>query len=377
MSNNTKVVKQITDFAQKTIRERDHSDFQEFHLENLTIDEGMKIDDIPLDEKSVRTILSTLNLKPKFLDFKSTLSEQDWTLVGRKIKEARGDAIFYGNVVKEGIGNDNRIITDILPRNDKKTKTDDLTRSNHIIGKITEALSTTERDYNLSGMHFSGKNNMFSIDLIDTNTKFVPFKEEEWKSGSSFNFNSLQFMSNPFLERLACSNGMMVREKGSLDTNIHYGKFNNDNIAQVILNSINDPGNIESIIGPQIERLNNVNLSIAELIKWRKNLIRMSEDFDPIVDKYIPVDPLFKSYRVDINEMPEQWKRTADSGMNAYNFMNLLTWIASHLKETNIDPSDAANMKIMAGDYMFKSQFDMENMAEKIAVSYPVIPEML
>ena len=374
--SNTAIVEQITDFAQKVSKERNHSDFQELHLDNLTIEEGMKIDGIPLDETSVKMILSTLNLKPKFLDFKSTLSEQDWVLIGRKIKEARGDASFYGNVINDGVG-DGKIITDLIPRNEKKDKADDLTRSNHIIGKITEALSSTEREFDLAGLGFSKKNNVFSIDLVDPSSTFVPFKSEEWKTGTSFNFNSLQFMNNPFLERLACSNGMMIKEKGSLNTNIHYGKFNNDKIAQTILNSINDPGNVDHIVGPQIERLNKINLSIAELLQWRNNLNKMGEEFDGLTQKYMPTDPLFKSYGVDINEMPDQWKRTADSGMNAYNFLNLLTWMASHIKETNIDTSDAANLKILAGDYMFKSQFDMENMAEKIKVEYPVIPEML
>ena len=373
--SNTKIITEITEFAQKVQTERNHSDFQELHLDNLTIEEGMKIDGVPLDETSVKTILSTLNLKPKFLDFKSTLSEQDWVLIGRKIKEARGDAHFYGNVISDGLTG--KIITELLPRNENKEKADDLTRSNHVIGKITEALASTERTFDLGGLGFSKKNNIFSIDLVDPTSTFVPFKDEQWKTGTSFNFNSLQFMNNPFLERLACSNGMMIKEKGSLNTKIHYSKFTNDRISQTILNSINDPGNVDNIVGPQIERLNKINLSVFELLKWRNSLNRMSEDFDSLTQKYMPIDPLFKAYGVDINGMSDQWKRTADSGINAYNFLNLLTWMASHIKETNIDTSDAATLKILAGDYMFKTQFDMENMAERIDVEYPVMAEML
>lgn len=376
--NNTATIEAINNFTTGILEKRSKNDFQEMHLDDLTVDEGMKIDGVPLDEASVKVILSSLQLKPGFLDFKKTLSEQDWTLISRKLKEAKGDTIFYGNVVKTGMDEDDYTITDLTPQNVNKKLTDDLTRTDHIITKITEALGDSDRDYDPHNLGFSNRNNMFSFDLTDKNSEFNPFGDESWKTGTSFGFNPMSFTSNPFLERLVCSNGMSVRERGSLKTHIRHASFNNEKIAKTILNAINQPADIGSIVGPRIDVLSNVNLSVKELFFWRNYLNNMDEGaYTDLVEKFLPTQPLYKSYSLDVDETPDQWKRTADAGINAYNFLNLLTWMASHLDQTKMDSGDAADLKIMAGEFMFRKEFDLHNMAEKVAVEYPIAPEML
>jgi hypothetical protein len=81
--------------------------------------------------------------------------------------------------------------------------------------------------------------------------------------------------------------------------------------------------------------------------------------------------PFFQAYGVNLDEKSKKWKSTADSGINAYDFFNMLTWIASHPGEVKMDRSDRIDLQIQASNLLFKPQYDLEDIATGVTVNYP------
>ena len=79
---------------------------------------------------------------------------------------------------------------------------------------------------------------------------------------------------------------------------------------------------------------------------------------------------------MNIQEKSRKWKSTANSGINAYQFFNMLTYIASHPDKIIMDRSDRTDLQIAASNLLFKKQLDLEDVAQSAQVIYPVLPEM-
>jgi hypothetical protein len=77
-------------------------------------------------------------------------------------------------------------------------------------------------------------------------------------------------------------------------------------------------------------------------------------------DSYLTV-----AYGMPISDMPAKVKTTADSGKNAYRFFNDITWLASHREESKISSNLCRKLQIHAGNFLFKKQFDMSQIAPK------------
>ena len=53
------------------------------------------------------------------------------------------------------------------------------------------------------------------------------------------------------------------------------------------------------------------------------------------------------------------WKSTADTGKNAYDFFNDLTYIASHPGEIKLEDIKRKELQIKASDLLFKETLDL------------------
>lgn len=374
MANNVETVNQIRKFTDPILTDQAGKDFQTLNLKDINIEDGMNFNGIPLSDRAMRTILSTLNIKPQFLDFKENLSNSDWNMIGKKLKEARGDVNLFANVVNAGKTN-NEILSIVL-KNPKKKISDINTTSAAVVDQIENALLTSEVNFSLGSVGFNEKNNMFSIDLINDDFQFDPFPGDSWKKGESFNFNSLSFKNMPMVERLSCTNGMTTRNFG-FASHIGQTRFNENKIeAEIRRSLLKDNNNVHEMVHTMLQRLKNINVSVGEFYAWKKQLAGFGEAYKDVADKYLNEAPLFAAYKTEIAAKPDIWKRTADSGINAYNFLNLITWIASHPKDSGIEESVAQSLKISAGNFIFKKSHDLEKLAEKVEVDYPLLPEM-
>jgi len=375
MERNIDTVNKIRNFVTPILSGQAGKDFTTVSLKDISIDDGMKIADAPLSDSAMRTVLRTLNIKPQFLDFRENLSPQDWALIGKKLKEARGDVDMFANIINPNDPTKSEVLSLVL-KNPKKKISDVNTTSSSVIDLIENSLLSSEVNFSVNGMGFNEKNNLFSIDLINEDFQFEPFKGDMWKKGESFNFNSVVFRNMPMLERLSCTNGMTTKNFG-FASNIGQTRFNENKIeAEIRKSLLKDNNNVHEMIDAMLKRLKKTNISVAEFFAWKNQFKRFGEDYKVIADKYFNEAPLFAAYKTDLDKKPEIWKKTADTGINAYNFLNLVTWIASHPDESGVSKEKGDSLKISAGNYLFKKNFDLERIAEKVDVDYPVLAEM-
>ena len=106
------------------------------------------------------------------------------------------------------------------------------------------------------------------------------------------------------------------------------------------------------------------NVSVQEYLKFR-NFFN-EEEHGKILDKYFDLSYLNTAYRCDVEGMHAIWKSTADTGKNAYDFFNDLTYIASHPLEITMEEDQRRKLQIVASDLMFKETLDLELLAPKI-----------
>ena len=101
-----------------------------------------------------------------------------------------------------------------------------------------------------------------------------------------------------------------------------------------------------------------------------------NERYEKIIMNYFDDAPFFKAYGVDITQKSRKWKTTANTGINAYDFFNLLTYVASHPEKIMMDRSDRTDLQIVASNLLFKKELDLEDVATPTKVIYPRLVEM-
>ena len=236
-----------------------------------------------------------------------------------------------------------------------------------IFGLLREnLLGSSGNDFILKDAYYDNKKDSVSVTLYDNERKVDVFGDESdiWKTGIRVSWSGVDFSLMPFFERLVCTNGNVSKQYG-FDANVTKGKYNfakiNSILEQEILHN-SDSANF--ILSDATKKLKNNNVSVKEFLQYRN---MFNEETNPeILKKFFDISYLNNAYRCDIEEMHPIWKSTADTGKNAYDFFNNLTWIASHATESKIDEDFRRTIQIKASDLMFKKQFDLELLAPKI-----------
>lgn len=373
MERNQETIAQLQENVSKAIQNDPMvRDMEKFNLKDITIDSTMSIGNKEFSEKSIKKVLDVLNVKPNFTDYRKSMSEADWKLVADRIKDAKGDLFLYGEL---GSG---EVINNIHYANPKKKKSDDMTNSLAVINAIENELRTSENEFSLARFNFDSEKYTFDIELKNESSEFDALAGDSWKVGNKFTFNSTNFKYLPYFERLVCSNGMIGKTFG-FNSNISKASFNNEKIEKIINNALAsfNPAHTQ-LIESHANYLKGVNISLAEFYGWRNwfNKGPRKDAYKDIMDKYFPEAPFYKAFSLPVAEQTTAWKRTADAGINAYDFFNLLTWIASHPTESMIESSDAIDLKIASSSFFFWDKFDMLEIAPKVKVDYPRLIEM-
>jgi hypothetical protein len=356
-------------------------------VENETLQEDFKLGDISITNESIylnskelegrakRKILNILRVKKNFSEYAKTMSESDWRSVSHKLKSTEGDTPLIAQY------NDKGEIVNILSKNVNKKKPDNLKLRSYV-DMTCEALAETENEYRLDDLVFLPENHRFDVTLLNPSIDIDIFQngKDIWHGGQSLTFNEVGFRTNPFFERLVCSNGMRAKDFGFV-ASVHQSKFNVAKIADEIRKAINIDGQkyMDMIITAS-NHLSKNNASIAEFERFKNFFFKKMEDnpsYYKIIDKFFNDQPFYKSYGVNIAEKSNKWKSTANSGINSYDLFNMLTWIASHEKESGISSKDGIELQLAASNYLFKKEMDLEDIANQIKVDYPKILEMV
>jgi hypothetical protein len=370
--NNQTVIQQIQEQTAPVMEKMANRTVREFRMGDLEIDNGISLRGMPLRGKAVRNVLGNLRVKSNFTDLFHKMTPEDWRVVSHKLKQAEGETKMYAKIFVNDQGEQE--IIDTFNHNDKKKSTDEGDVQQYI-DWITSNLAESEKEYSLKGLNFDSNKEVFNLTLLDANSDTDVFGTgiDIWKMGDRFTFGGLQFSYAPFFERLVCSNGNTATEYG-FASNISQAKFNNKRIETTIEKALKyGSETLPAQLQQAVQHLRTNNVSMAEFYEYRRFFESRNENdkYMRIINEYFNDQPFFQSYGVNITEKSRKWKSTANTGINAYDFFNMLTYIASHPEKVMMDLTDRTNLQIQASNLLFKRELDLEDVATPVKVLYP------
>ena len=122
-----------------------------------------------------------------------------------------------------------------------------------------------------------------------------------------------------------------------------------------------------------IHHLKNNNVSLGEFYYYRKQLESKNQDgeYDDILAKYFDDAIFYDMYGENIKAKSQKWLATANSGINAYDMFNSITFLGSHPDEAKINHDDRVDLQIAATRLLFKESLDLEDVASPVKFTYP------
>lgn len=374
--NNIDVVDQIREYSAPYLQALAEREERPFLLGDLEINNGIFLGDAPIEGRGMRNILNRLQIRKGFMDFSKVMTPEDWEFISRKLKDMDPEARYYAVVERKG---DAETIIDTLPFNQSSATTDEL-RHQQYIDWICDSLTSTDKEYQFKGMDYDPARSKFSLTLLE-NREVDVFNsgQDLWKIGDLFQFNGLQFGYNPFFERLSCTNGAVSRQYG-FGANISQSKFNGGRIEKVIRRSIEElNAGLDETLRHSVDHLTRHNVSINEFEHFKKFFDIRNEGgkFDKLIYELFDDRPFYNAYGENISEKSRKWKSTANTGINAYDFFNMMTWIASHPDKVEMENEDRLKLQMSATDFLFKANLDLEDVAGVREIAYPRLDAML
>jgi len=347
---------------------------RQFKVKELDFSAGVQLEAVPLRDRAMKSALNILRVRSNFVDFSKSMSTEDWKAVSGRLTAAQGDIPLFGKVSLDAAGREE--ITDIYYDNPNK-KVVSTANADDYINWITESLSTSTSDYSLKDFSFDSKSQLYDLTLLDQDTEVDVFKggTDAWKLGERFTFNSLTFNYAPFFERLVCSNGATARQFG-FGANIAQAKFNDAKIRSLIDKSIqHNDATIVDRLQHAVDHLHGNQISLREFYEFRRFF--GTEKYEDIANQYFNDELFYRSYGVNVAEKSHKWRSTAATGINAYDFFNLLTWIASHPDKVKMDHKDRLDLQIKAANFLFRDNLDLEDVATPVKIEYPRLVQMM
>ena len=371
--NNQNVIEQIRRETAPILERLADRSSCEFKLKDLEISgSGLTYKDAPLEGAALTKILSTLRVKKNFIDLSHKMSEEDWRLVSNKLKNAEGETKVYGTLSKDENGFTS--ISNIYNHKEGKKHADDASYSQYL-NWIEDALGNSETDYSLKRLDFNRKDDKIDLILLNETERVDVFGTDidVWKTGDRFHFNGLNFNYAPFFERLSCTNGNVAQQYG-FGANISKMTFNNKKIENVINKALQfGNNNLNETLQQAVQHLQANNISLHEFYHYRKFFESRNgeEVYTGLIEKYFNDRPFYQGFGLNVEEKSYKWKSTANTGINAYDFFNMLTYIASHPSEIKVGKDDRAELQIQSSNLLFKKSLDLEDIASSPKIDYP------
>jgi hypothetical protein len=370
--NNQNTIEQIRQKTSGILEKLGDRQISEFKIKDLDIDSGVYLRGMPVKDKALNEVMRTLRVRNNFVGISQKLSADDWSFIASKLKTYKAETKMYGKIVKDDNGNPE--VVHAFKYNDKKRQADDAAYRQYF-NWIEDSLRETEINYSVKDLSFNNKTETFNLILLNEHDLIDVFNTniDMWKTGERFAFSGLQFNYAPFFERLVCSNGNIATEYG-FGARISQAKFNNHKIQSVIKKSlVHSSETLPEQLVQAVQHLKDNNISILEFYQYRNFFTRRNSDgkYNGLITRYFDNQPFFNAYGLDINKKSTKWKSTANTGINAYNFFNALTYIASHPEEIQMDSEDRMRLQIESSNLLFKKELDLEDIASQVHVDYP------
>jgi hypothetical protein len=376
--NNQETIQRIQNESNGIIEALGERSISEFKIKDLDIDNGVYLNEMPVRGRALNTIMSTLKVRNNFTEFANKMSPEDWNMVSAKLKSAEAETKMFARIIKDDQGNTE--VNNVYRQNDKKKVSDDANLSQYF-SWINESLGNSETEYSMKSLNFNSKTETFDLVLLNESKRVDVFGTDTdlWKMGDRFTFSGLRFDYAPFFERLVCSNGNTALQYG-FGANIAQAKFNNNRIKSVIeKNLVFGTESLPDQLVQAVQHLKNNNVSIAEFEAAKRFFESRNENekYDGLIHRFFNDQLFYQTYGLNIADKSRKWKSTANTGINAYDFFNMLTYIASHPEDVRMDREDRRELQIQASNILFKKELDLEDVATRVEIEYPRLAAML
>jgi hypothetical protein len=377
--NNSDVVEKISIF-QKEIQENLLTESSKWITpEEISVDDGFFLGDIPMNEVSSNKLLNMFGLKKNFPEISKKMHPDDWKNVNEKIKKVFSNKNIYARI-KEDSSSKHKEVKNIFIWENKKDDFQDspstrVARYDEFFKMIKDQLEMSEMNVALEkrNMHYVESTGEVVLQfLTDRQIDMFGSGIDPWQKGTEISFSSMNFSSLPFFNRLICTNGVSTSSHGK-QFDIQSNRFNRSKIILTIQNALGkDNLDIEGDLHEAVYKLKNSNLSYEEFEGFKKMFMKEDETlFEKVqINSMFDDSYLIQAYGEELEKMPSAWKKTADTGKNAYRFFNDLTWISSHREDSGLDLDFSRALQISAGNLLFKKKLDLASLAPRV-----VIPE--
>jgi hypothetical protein len=323
---------------------------------------GLFLNEVPFSVKAQKQLLSFLKVRNNFLDFNTQMSTTDWETVTDKLRNASSDRIIHG-YSEEGM------IDEVFISSKK----------GHHQGYDLEVVFEMLRNILLNSSkefiadRFSYSEGIVNVSLLERDLSVDVIPGDTWKIGKQLSWGRFTVKAADYLNRLVCTNGATMQQFGK-KTDIGSNKYKQEFIDKILFEAFEADNSIPSLVKEAVQHLNGCNASIDEYLSFRKALEVDDEDprydiHEKVITENFDIGYLNRAYGKDVTEMKPQWKKTADTGKNAYDLFNTVTYIASHTEENGVKPNDALALQIAAGKFLFKEDLDIETIAPKMVFS--------
>lgn len=348
------------DEVAETMEKQERNKLQ-FFLGDLKVENcKLKLDENELSTDATKRILGSLRVKNNFLELQKKMTETDWETVSEKLRSIYATQPVYARKLS-----DKPTIVDLQIAN-RKAQNGGI-QVNEIFDMLTQAMvESVEDTYVLKGASYSEEKESVDLTLMQDGKSLDVFGtgDDIWKTGKKLAWSGDDFSVYPFFERLVCTNGNVGRQYG-FATNVSKSKYNFNKIKSVLDKEILNANDIAaSMLSGATKHLKGNSVSVKEFLQYRGMF--NEENHEDILKKYFDLSYLNKAYKCDVEGMHAIWKSTADTGKNAYDFFNDLTYIASHPKEVKLEEDLRRSLQIKASDLLFKENLDLELLAPKI-----------
>jgi hypothetical protein len=358
MTNTGQTIQELKEFRKGVHETMQNREIVSFNIGSIDIDnEKLSVNGDPLSEAATKKVLSRLRVKNNFLELGKEMGPMDWGIIKDKLKRVQADQIVHGRKINSSGMN---LIDDIYLA---APKTTGIMEIDTIFGEVIDSIVSTGKDISLKSTYFLEDKDEVNVTLLEHDSPIDIFSNgsDIWKTGKRIVWNGMTFSVAPFFERLVCTNGNTAPQYG-FKANISNNKFNVEKIKKVLEKEITmQSDSINEYLIDAANHLRHSNVSVREFLRFRKFF--NETDHPEILKKWFDESKINRAYGCVISDMPDMWQSTADTGKNAYDFFNDLTYIASHPDDAKITDRERVDLQIKASDLLFKKTLDLEMVA--------------
>lgn len=318
-----------------------------------------------ITENAFKALVKLLGLSNGFMDKIATnISEKVSTHILQMMKAAISQETSKNSACMLIDKNTTKIVNFI--------KSGDAILSNNAFFSLFEDCMNNHSGMILKNMSITQEGNV-EISVLNNNWEFNigGLKDEFFKSGLVFINTPDSTIINPFNERLVCTNGMTVADKG-LSMVLKHSDANSVNGFFDLVRNLKDVTNFEQEFKLRINRMMKTIASYSELLDVRESveyevLDMANPDTRQTVEDFIPttyVKQAFLQKGIDLNEMDKKTYKKIKTMLTVWELVNKLTDLSSHpfryglqLRNAN---SSVFQLQRKAGELSFKKEFDLE-----------------